>query len=118
MISVMEIAEEQNRLPLSHQQITAHLIHKHKNDVFRLVDGLFKDFDICDPKDRVKIAQTLFPYFFVKADLAVSSNLMDELSRKAQNMDGLSVEQLKLLERIILALKSKESLKDLLSELS
>src|SRR5258705_13362421 len=95
-----KIAEDQRRMPLSHQQLTAHLISRHQKDICDVVIGLFKDFLICEPKDRVKIAQTLFPYFFVKADLAISSNMMEELTRKARNIDGLSVDQLRMLEKI------------------
>lgn len=106
-----KLSADQHKMPLSHQQLTAHLIGKHQNDVCEIVAGLIKDFHICEPKDRVKIALSLFPYFLVKSELAVSTNMMETLSREMQELGGFKPHQLKEFKDLVLKFK-EENIKE------
>jgi hypothetical protein len=106
-VNFVELARSQQRMPLSHQRMTAHLLGKHSEDIYAMVGGLFKDFEFADIKDRVKIAQTLFPYFFIKADLAVNINMMDNMNKELHNVGGFNTLQLKKLEKFILDLRDE-----------
>ncbi len=106
-VNIVELAREHHKMPLSHQRMTSHLIGKHSEDIYNMVGGLFKDFECAEIKDRVKIAQTLFPYFFIKADLAVNINMMDNINKEIHNVNGFNTVQLKKLERFIIDLREE-----------
>jgi hypothetical protein len=106
-LNVMEMARQERRMPLSHQQMTAHLMGKHREDIFTVVEGLFKDFMRAPAKDRVKIAQVLFPYFFLKSDIAVNINMIDTLNREMHDVSNFSTSQLLKLERFLLDLRDE-----------
>jgi hypothetical protein len=108
-LDLVEFARSNQKMPLSHQRMTAHLMSQHGEDIFKMVMGLFKDFDTAEIKDRVKIAQILFPYFFIKADLAVNINMMENMNKEIHNVNGFSTLQLKKLEKFLLDLREEAS---------
>jgi hypothetical protein len=106
---LIDFARSHQKMPLSHQRMTAHLMSQHGEDIFKMVLGLFKDFESAEVKDRVKIAQILFPYFFIKADLAVNINMMESMNKEIHNVGGFNTVQLKKLEQFILDLREEAS---------